>query len=357
MIVRHMLAMDQEHEYYLLYNDEAHLNTYQSYPNVKAIAIQSRSKFFWDQVIVPWLAWKHKLDVIFNPKLTVPLLTGCLTVFCQHGADWFVMPEQYEVFDRLYFTLFARLYWWKANRIISISKDTEQRLARIMNKKTAAKLCTIYHGVDKQFALVQDPAAVKALRDKYGLHFPFALYLGQIYKMKNVGNLIRAFAKLRGRILHRLVLVGQPGAKSEADLTLIDELGVSDIVVQIGWVPDDDVPLFYQAADLFTFPSLYEGFGIPIIEAMASGCPVLTSTGGACPEVAGDAALLVDPHEVDEISEGIFRGLTDTKLREELRQRGSLRAREFTWERSAAQTIELLESMVSHRRGSRAYGT
>lgn len=346
MMVRHMLALDRRNEYVLLYDDESRRNSYASYRNVREIVIPSRFKVLWDQVIVPWVARRERLDVVFNLKLSVPLLAPCPTMFVQHGADWFVMPEQYPLLDRWYFTLFAPLYWRKAARIVSVSKDAERRLASLMDDRTSAKLCTVYHGVDRRFRPQQDPAALRAFREKYAIAFPFVLYLGQIYPMKNVGNLIRAFARLRGRVPHRLLIVGKPLVKAEEDLGLIEALGVGDIVRRVGWVPDEDVPLFYDAAELFAFPSIYEGFGIPIIEAMASGCPVVTSTGGACPEVAGDAALLVDPLDVDSIAAGIYRGLTDQPLRAELRARGLVRAREFTWERSARQTIDLLESLT-----------
>src|SRR5688572_19599770 len=295
MLVRHVIEHDKTNEYVLLYDDKSRLGSFGDKQNVREVAAGPRIKLFWDQFVVPWLARRHKLDIIFNPKLSVPLLAGAMTVFVQHGADWFEMAEQYPLYDRLYVMAFARLYWRKAKRIISVSNDASHRLARRMDEKTAAKLHTIYHGVDERFNPSPDPSGVASLRARYGLDLPFVLYLGQIYPMKNVGGLIRAFATLRERVPHKLVLVGQPGVNSAGDLALIDELGLSDRVVRVGWVPPEDVPLFYKAAELFAFPSLYEGFGIPIIEAMASGCPVVTSTGGACPEVAGDAALLVDP--------------------------------------------------------------
>lgn len=352
MMVRHMLALDRRNEYLLLYDEASRLGSYPSYPNVRELVVPARSKLLWDQLVVPRVARREKLDVLFNLKLSVPLLAPCATAFVQHGADWFVMPQQYPLLDRWYFTTFAPLYWRKAARIVSVSKDAERRLAALMDRRTAAKLCTVYHGVDRRFRPDADPAALAAFRRKYSIDFPFVLYVGQIYRMKNVGNLIRAFAKLRDRVPHKLLIVGKPLVKAEEDLGLIGKLGVGDRVSHIGWVPDEDVPLFYDAADLFTFPSLYEGFGIPIIEAMASGCPVVTSTGGACPEVAGNAALLVDPLSVDAIAEGIHRGLTDEPLRAELRARGLARAREFTWERSAQQTIELLESMTTSAAGA-----
>lgn len=344
MMVRHMLALDGRNDYVLLYDDASQLASYPRNANVRELVIPSHSRLVWDQIIVPWIARRERLDVIFNPKLSVPLLAPCPALFVQHGADWFVMPRQYPWHDRLYFTLFAPLYWRKAACIVTVSKDAERRLASLMDRRTAAKLATVHHGVDRRFEPIRDAGALAAFRKKHSIDFPYVLYLGQIYPMKNVGNLIRAFAKLRDRIPHRLLIVGKPLVKAGKDLGLIEQLGLGDRVSCLGWVPDEDVPLFYSAAELFAFPSIYEGFGIPIIEAMACGCPVLTSTGGACPEVAGDAALLVDPLDVDAIAAGLHRGLTDPALRTALRARGLQRAREFTWEKSARQTIDLIES-------------
>jgi glycosyltransferase involved in cell wall biosynthesis len=346
MMVSTMLSIDPGNEYVLLYDDPARLGSYARFPNATEVACRAPSKLLWDQLVVPWVARRHKLDAIFNLKMTVPLLAPCPTAMVQHGADWFVMPEQYPFMDRLYVRLFARLYWRRASRIVSVSDDSKERLARLMNAKSAAKLVTIFHGVDTKFTRQPDSQSLAELRNRYSLRAPFVLYLGQIYPMKNVGGLIRAFARMKHRVPHDLVIVGKPDSSSAAELALINELGLGNRVSVVGWVPDEDVPTFFHAADAFAFPSLYEGFGIPIIEAMAARCPVVTSTAGACPEVAGDAAILVDPRDPDAIAAGILQVLTDTRLRETLRQRGSARAQEFTWEKSARQTIRMLESLV-----------
>ena len=341
-----ILTADGVNEYVLLYDTRERLGSYAQFPNVTEVAVRCPSKLLWDQIVVPWLARRHDLDVIFNLKMSIPLLAPCPTMYVTHGADWFVMPEQYPFLDQLYVRLFARLYWRRAARIVSVSADATRRLAALMDANDAAKLITIHHGVEARFSEPRDLQAVRGLRERYGLTAPFVLYLGQIYPMKNVGRLIRAFAQLRERVPHELVVVGKPSPRCAAELALIGELGLRDRVRCLGWVPNDDVPLFYQAADLLAFPSLYEGFGIPIIEAMAAGCPVVTSTAGACPEVAGDAAVLVDPLDVNAIATAIYRGLTDSQLRDTLRERGHARANKFSWEVAARKTIAALETLA-----------
>jgi glycosyltransferase involved in cell wall biosynthesis len=353
-MVDRILTTDHSNQYLLLYDDPGRLGSYAANPHVTELAVRSPSKLLWDQVVVPWIARRHRLDVIFNLKTSVPLLAPCPVMYVQHGADWFVVPEQYPLSDRLYVKLFAPLYMWRADLIVSVSEDASRRLAKLIGAKNAAKLVTIPHGVDSRFSALPDVSALARLQERYGLRAPFVLYLGQIYPMKNVGRLIRAFAQVRDRVPHQLVLVGKPGFGSSPDLALIEELGLGDRVRCIGWVPDQDVPLFYQAADLFVFPSLYEGFGITIIEAMAARCPVVTSTAGACPEVAGNAAILVDPLDVGAIADSIIRGLTDSQLRARLRERGSARAQCFNWDVSARNTIKALHSLVAGAPGARA---
>jgi glycosyltransferase involved in cell wall biosynthesis len=153
--------------------------------------------------------------------------------------------------------------------------------------------------------------------------------------MKNVGGIIRAFYSVRKRVPHKLVLVGSPGPKAKSDLALIDEYQLQDDVILTGWVPDEHLPILYNLADLFVFPSFYEGFGIPLLEAMACGCPVVD-----------DAAILVDPSDVNSIAEGIYEGLTNQNLRQDLIQKGFKRVKNFSWEESAKDTLALFESVA-----------
>jgi glycosyltransferase involved in cell wall biosynthesis len=238
------------------------------------------------------------------------------------------------------------LYCKKADAIISVSntatKDTINAL-----KVDPRRIRTIYHGVNGHFKPINDERALAAERQKYHLPDHFILYVGQIYPMKNVGGIIRAFLKVRQQASHKLVIVGSPGPNCQRDLALIDQYQLHDNVILTGWVPSEDVPVLYNLADLFVFPSFYEGFGIPLLEAMACGCPIVTSNRETTVEVVDDAAILVDPADVDDIAAGIYKGLTSQNLRRDLVQKGFRRVNKFSWETSARETLSLFESVVA----------
>lgn len=340
-----LLPMDRGVRYLLMYGGEEQMGDYAHHPNAEEVVLRSPSKLAWDQVAVPLAARRHHLDLVFNPKLSVPFLAPCKSVLVLHGADWFVFRENYPLLDRIYHRVFASLYCRRAEAIVSVSKDATGEIERALDVDPS-KIETIYHGVGKSFGVVTDRSKLEGLRDRYDLPDRFLLYLGQIYPMKNVGRIIRAFGKIRGEIPQKLVIVGSPAPKSERDLAAIAECGLEDDVVLVGWVPDEDVPLFYNLADAFVFPSLYEGFGIPILEAMACGCPVITSDRGAPREVAGEAAILVDPTDEDRIAATIVRVLEDRALREDLVSRGLRRVEEFTWEACARRTLRLFRRVM-----------
>ena len=168
--------------------------------------------------------------------------------------------------------------------------------------------------------------------------------MGSLEPGKNRGRLLQAFGRLRARGLeHTLAVAGQRAWRFEGEEPLAGRLGLADAVRFLGYVPPADLPALYSAADLFVFPSLYEGFGLPALEALACGTPVVTSSVSALPEVVGDAALQVDPLDVEALAEAMERLLRDDGLRADLRERGLRRAEEFSWERTARQTLAVYE--------------
>jgi glycosyltransferase involved in cell wall biosynthesis len=343
-----LLRLDAVNEYYLFVPNAALAERYREFPNAHPIVLTTRSKLLFDQVAIPRAVRKYNCDVVINLKHSVPLLTAAPTIFVMHGADWIAFPQNYYLFDRLYHAVSLPLFCRKASRIISVSRDAT-RIAVERLKLPPSQVATVYHGFRTDFRRVDDAERRAQARARYRLPDRFILYVGRIYPMKNVRGLVEAFAKLRDRIPHSLVISGIKHYKTEPDFAAIDQYSLHDRVIPTGFVEEEDLPVLYSMAEAFVLPSLYEGFGIPLLEAMACGCPIVTSTQGSCPEVADGAAVLVNPNDTTDIAEGIYRVLSDRELAAQLVRKGYQRVAQFSWEKCARETLEVIGSVVRPR--------
>jgi len=258
-----------------------------------------------------------------------------------HDAVALTMPSQYGAVERLYFRLFSVVAARRANAVVVPSRAARDEIARVY-RIPHARLRVIPEAASPRFRPIapQESAPVLA---RYGIRRPYVLFVGANVPRKNVPRLLEAYDAMRRRagVDAQLLLVGPPEPATPALLALTRRLQLHPHLRRLDRVPDDDLPALYSAAACLAYPSLAEGFGLPILEAMACGTPVLTSNCSAMPEVAGDAALLVDPRRTEAITEGLVRLLTEDHLREELIARGLARARAFTWERTARATEEV----------------
>jgi glycosyltransferase involved in cell wall biosynthesis len=343
-IVKALLEVDQRNQYVLIYKDIKHAGTYGRYANAKEVVLQAPHRLLWDQVAIPLLARREGLDVIYNPKLSIPLLTRSKTVLVSHGGAYFVVPEAFPWRDRAYFTLANHLYFRRANAIISVTYLGGREIVKYTGI-SESKVHPIHESYNEKCCVLPREDLAEAKR-KYQLPNHFVFWLGGISPLKNVGNLLRAYAQVCDELPHQLVIAGFRRWKFDGDLRLIDELGLRDRIHFAGYVPPDEVPALYNLADAFVFPSIYEGFGLPILEAMACGCPVITSTTGYAPEVAGDAALLVDPYRPDDIAAAMRRVLNDPVYRAQLVETGLRHVKAFSWKKCARETVSLFESLV-----------
>lgn len=339
-----LLRLDDRNSYTLLYRKEEDRGRFADLANVEEVVLRAPGKLLWDQVVVPLHARKHDLDVLFHPKLTVPLVTSCETVLVMHGAEQFVVPEVFKWYDRLYFSLANPLYCRAASAVVVM---TEIGAGHVVDHMGAdpARVHAIHESYNEDCELMPEAEARRRMAD-YDLPERFILFVGGITPLKNFGNLLRAFRELAGEVPHQLVAAGFKRWKYSEDMALIEEFGLEDRVRFLGFVPDADLAAIYNRAEVFAMPSLYEGFGMPVLEAMACGCPVVTTNTGCSPEVAGDAAILVDPYDPGDIAEGIRRVLGDEEIRNRLVEKGLQRAKEFSWEKCARETLRLLESLV-----------
>jgi glycosyltransferase involved in cell wall biosynthesis len=341
-LLKDLLSLETSHEFVLIYNDKRFLGSYNQFDHVREIAIESSSPLLWDQWALARLERREKFDVIFNPKYSVPLMARCPTVFVCHGLDWYVMPWGSKWVDRLSHMMLIPRYARKATRIIAVSETTKEHLHQYLGVPSG-KVSTIYHGIDPKLKAPVSTDALDSLRKKHALPDQFLLYCGQIYPPKNFGRLLSAYAQVGPKLGIPLVIAGEHRWLCGKDLALIETLGISSWVKRIGWVGREELPALYRLAHALLLPSLYESFGIPLIEAMACECPVLTSNRFGTKEIVGDAGLLVEPEDVQDIADGIHGICTDRSLRERLIQAGRKRAAGFSWTKCAQQTLDALE--------------
>jgi glycosyltransferase involved in cell wall biosynthesis len=340
-----LLRIDRANEYYLFIPDPALGARFREFPNAHPVVLSSPSKLIFDQVLVPRAVRQYQCDVIINLKHSVPLLTGAPAIFVMHGADWLAFPQNYYFLDRMYHKVSLPLFCRKAARIISVSHDAT-RIAVERLKLPPSQVATVYHGFRTDFHRIEDAERSGRARERYRLPERFILYVGRIYPMKNVRGLVEAFAKLRDSIPHSLVICGIKHYKTEPDFAAIDQYSLHDRVIATGFVEEEDLPLLYSMAEAFVLPSLYEGFGIPLLEAMACGCPIVTSTQGSCPEVVDGAGVLVDPYDTTAIADGIYEVLNDSGLAAELVRKGYHRVAQFSWEKCARETLDVIASVA-----------
>jgi glycosyltransferase involved in cell wall biosynthesis len=287
-------------------------------------------------------------DVLFVPAHVVPLVHPRLSVATVHDLGYLTFPTSHREGDRRY------LNWstgWNARRsaaVLADSQATKTDLIRAYGVE-GGKVHVVYLGRDEALAPVREESILARARARYGIAGPYLLYVGTLQPRKNLARLVEAFGRLRVDPTFagvQLAFAGKRGWLYDDLFALVGRLDLEGRVLFPGYVEEGDLSALYSGALAFLFPSLYEGFGIPVLEAQACGVPVMTSNNSSLPEVAGDAALLVDPHDVDAIAAAMARLATDEALRAELVRRGFENVKRFSWEKCARETLAVLEGVV-----------
>ncbi len=310
-------------------------------------------KMWWEQVALRQACAEEGVGLLHSPYFASPLFPNVPTVVTVHDVIPLVLPHYRR-------SLHARAYGGlvsaaarKAEAIITVSETSKKDIVRVLDIP-AERVHVIYNAVDHNLRQICDEAALEGVRDARGIAGDFVLYFGGFDERKNVERVIRAFHAARPRFERpcQLVLAGSLNLVGEHPLypdprPLIAKLGLEEQVIVTGRIPEEEKALLYSAATAFVFPSLYEGFGIPVLEAMACGAPTITSNDSSLPEVAGDAAWLVDPTSVEAIAEAMVRLVADEGLRNEMRRKGFQRVSQFSWETSALKTLEVYRRVIS----------
>ena len=304
--------------------------------------------------------WLPDCDLFHATEHLLPRLKGARTVLTVHDLIYRLFPEYHLPLNKWFLNLFMPLFVRRADAIIAVSQCTKDDLIRHY-AVPLEKITVIYEGVDARFQPITDPDTLARVRNRYGLPERFILYVGTIEPRKNLTTLLEAYAALTSRVSNlqypisniHLVIAGRKGWLYEGFFRRLRELGLEREVVFPGFVPDEDLPALYSAAELFVFPSLYEGFGLPPLEAMACGTPVITSNSSSLPEVVGEVGIMVEPRDVRALAEAMELVLTDEGKRREMREKGLRQAARFSWKRTAQETLEVYRSVVGAERRSR----
>jgi glycosyltransferase involved in cell wall biosynthesis len=302
----------------------------------------------WTQGGLALRTYLDRLDVLFVPAHTLPILRkpGLPTVVTIHGLEYEYLPEHYRFPQKLYLTWSTRYAVRFADRIIAVSQFTADELQSRLGADPK-KISVIHEGVDRQaYQRSFTEAEKQDVLSKLGISKPYLLFLGVVQPRKNLERLIEAFSRIRltgsDPVSLSLVVAGKIGWMYGNILQAPRKYGVEDRVKFPGFVPQDSLPILLQESLAFILPSLTEGFGLPVLEAMAAGAPVIAAKTGALPEVAGDAGLYIDPLSVDDMSKTLQAVISSEEMRKELRKKGLSRVRQFSWDRAAVETLAVL---------------
>lgn len=311
--------------------------------------------YLWTQAGLCLQSLKDPLDILFVPAHTLPLLRkpGLKTVVTVHDLGAQYLPQAHQLKQRLYLNFITHYQLKSATHLISVSQATKKDLVSKVGLPKA-KVTVIYEGINQSLKRVSG-GHLNNILGKYDLSpGSYFLFVGTIQPRKNLKRLIQAFSrwltadsqKPEARSLPILALAGSKGWLADEIYTLPKELGAEAQVRFLGYVPDPDLPALYSGAQAFLFPSLFEGFGLPILEALSCGCPVLTSNLSSMPEVAGEAAILVDPYSVESIAKGIMM-VSQKSTTTKLIPKGFKQLRRFSWEKAARETLKVLEKVAN----------
>jgi glycosyltransferase involved in cell wall biosynthesis len=355
-LVENMLKIDQNNTYLLLYRTDKFFGRFAGYPNAQEKLISAPHKLLWDQVAVPYHAWKEGADVIYNPKFSVPLITSCPVVMGLHEPAWWAWPEHYEWFDRNYMKLMLPIYIRKSKHLFPISQFVVDECKKYI-KLPFDNVTIAYPAPKPYFKKIEDKATLDNARQKYHLPERFIFSATRVdhpgldksdsfFPGKNPQTTVRAYINIRKEIPHTLVLAGRRVKEfllwygfKEKELEGIQFLD---------FVPHEELPAILSLAELFILPSFYESYAMALVEAMSCGCPVVASQTGACPEITAGVAELADPDDPTDFAQKMKNILANEEKRLKICHDVFERAKFFNYQRTAKEVINSIETIVKH---------
>jgi glycosyltransferase involved in cell wall biosynthesis len=337
-LVKGLSEIDKENEYFILYRDNplgflegmSNFNRYYSTISRHSPRVQ---------VEIPLFQYKKKIDVFHSTHFVKPLWEPCKSVVTIYDLLYLYYPQYFRRQSIAYYNILIPKVVKRANKVITISQSVKNDLVNLL-KCPEDKIDVIMLAFDKKrFNVISDLDLVKRATLKYNIPCKYVLYVGTSKPHKNLERLIKAFSLIVRETEHSLVIGGIKDSQYTTLCQLIKELGIEDRIIFTDEIDETDLPLIYNGAELFVFPSFHEGFGLPPLEAMACGVPVLVSNATSLPEVVGDAAIMFNPYDIEEIAQNMKRILNNKNLQGEMRIKGLERCQEFSWRKTAEKTL------------------
>ena len=347
-LLRQLARQDHETEFVLLSRPDDHAFLAALGENFRPVTETAGNYSLSEQIRIPLALKREKVDLYHAPHYVLPPLVSCRSVVTIHDCIHLMFPQYLPnrmalQYAKRSMAVAAR----RATRVLTVSESSKRDIIRFFGTP-AGKIDVIHNAYDERFAVEPPEEEVVRVRERYQLQARFVLYAGNVKPHKNLERLIEAFHLVRNRGLDdlKLVMIGDDISHYAALRRAVHRHQLHQYVRFFGYVPEETLAVMYRLAAAFVFPSLYEGFGLPPLEAMASGTPVVTSSVSSLPEVAGNAAVLVDPYDPAAIADGVHRVLTDAALAADLREKGLARARQFSWETSVRRVREIYREVL-----------
>lgn len=304
-------------------------------------------RLVWEQVTFPRLVRQSRVGLLHSLHYTRPLFLACSSVVTFHDMTFFLYPHLHTRSKRIFFPSAIRLSARLADALIAVSENTKNDAIRLLGVP-GDKITAIPHGVGEEFHPITDARLLDDIRLKFSLPQDFILNVGVVEPRKNLTLLLKSYQQLHSQgISLPLVIVGGLGWMYEDVFRQVESLGIKEQVYFTGYVPDHDLPIIYNLARVFVYPSIYEGFGLPPLEAMACGTPVITTAVSSMPEHVADAGILIPPQDENALTNALQKLINDSTLQEELSSKGPERASQFTWKRTAQETIKVYQSVLT----------
>ncbi|MCX7698061.1 MAG: glycosyltransferase family 4 protein [Candidatus Goldbacteria bacterium] len=347
-VIRELSKIDKKNKYYLFVNADINLD-FSLNSNFDIIIKKTKSKLYFDYFYLPAISHRYNIDIWLFPKNTFsPMIKGKKVpvfhdiVYFEKGLHF----REFNYFDNLHHKLMIPINGKISAVNIAVSNFTAQRMQDLL-KIPAEKISIIKEGVEEVFFKKHHKKQLQSIIKKYNLKLPYFFYSGSLSPRKNMLNVLKAFNCIKDTLPHNLYVTGGYSWRDNEVFEFIKDNKLENRVIKLGYIPDEDLVGLYKLADCYLYPSLYEGFGLPILEAQACGCPVITSNVSSCPEVAGDGALIVDPYNVKEIADAMELIVKNPKLKNKLIQAGKKNVRKYSWEICAREMVLLFERINS----------